>query len=286
MTAAASPAEGPAAQASGGTDSLWHGRPRWLLPPVNPRRAIHTWQFNVTIYKRIWASTILSNLLDPVIYLLALGFGLGAFLTEIEGMTYVAFIAPGLIASSAMMAAMFEVAWNAYIRIHVDHTIDAIIATPSTVEEAVAGELLWAATRATIYASVMVGVLVAFPQVPVTPWAILAIPAAFLGGLAFAVLGLTYTASVKHIDQLTFLFTLFVTPMFLFSGIFFPISGLPVWVQWIAEALPLTHLVDLCRGFVYGQLHAGLWWDVLYLAAIPMLLYGVPMRLVRRHLVK
>lgn len=251
---------------------------------ISPKLAWRVFQREVTLYRRVWPSTILSNLFDPAIYLLAMGFGLGSYLSQsFEGVTYVEFVAPGLVASSIMMAATYEVAWNAYVRIHVEKAYEAMMTTPATLEDVVAGELLWATARAVLYASVMLLVLAVLGLVR-SPWA-LAIPLlAALGGFVFAVMGLAYTSLVKHIDQLTFYFTLFVTPMFLFSGIFFPLDRLPAAVQIVAWLSPLYHLVAAARMLVLGNLGLAILAHVGILGAIALALFPLPSRVLRRKL--
>lgn len=252
---------------------------------VSPRQAWAVWRRETVMYKKVWPSTILSGLFDPVVYLLAMGFGLGLYVGEVGGVPYRQFIAPGLIASATVYAATFEVAWNSYIRIHTDKSYEAMLATPTTLADVVAGELAWAMTRAVVYATIILAVVFAFGLVE-SPWALLAPVAAAAGGLLVAILGLSYTALVKHVDQLTFWFTLFMTPQYLFSGIFFPLDGLPRWVGIAAQFLPLHHLVEVCRALVLGTVtwataaHAG----VLVVACV--VLFPLPALLVRRHLVK
>src|SRR3972149_3475639 len=127
----------------------------------SPRQAFRVWQREVSVYKYVYKSTIVSNLMDPLVYLVALGFGLGAFVSRIQGMPYIQFIAPGLISSSIMSAATFETTINTFVRIHFDRVYEAMMATPVTVEDIVVGEIMWAMTRSIIYATVMLGVVTA-----------------------------------------------------------------------------------------------------------------------------
>jgi lipooligosaccharide transport system permease protein len=184
-----------------------------------------------------------------------------------------------------MMAATFEVSWNSYMRIHTERVYAAMLSTPANAEDIVAGELLWAATRAAIYAVVMLLVMLAFGLIR-SPLALLAPPVAALGGLLFAVLGLSYTALVKHMDQLVFWFTLFITPMFLLSGVFFPLERLPGWVQGIAWFLPLHHVVEIVRALVLGTPGWGTLGHLAWLGAVLGLAFPLPTALLRRKLVR
>lgn len=251
---------------------------------LNAPLAFRVWQRELTLYKRIWPSTILSTLFDPILYLLAMGFGVGAYITsDVEGVTYLQFIAPGMVASSIMYATAYEAAWNSYVRIFHERSYEAMMTTPAQLEDVIAGEIAWGATRAVIYSVVMLGVLAAFGLVR-SPFALLIPLVAVLGGAMFMVLGLTYTVSVKHMDQLTFLFTLGVTPMFLFSGVFFPLAGLPAWVQAVAWASPLYHLVEIVRDLALGAVGAGMLAHVGYIVGLTLLVWGLPAMRLRRKL--
>lgn len=251
---------------------------------MDPLLAFRVWQRELTLYRRIWPSTILSTLFDPILYLLAMGFGVGAYITqEVEGVSYLQFIAPGLVASSVMYAAAYEAAWNSYVRIFHERSYEAMMTTPANLEDVVAGEVAWGATRSLIYSIVMLGVLAAFGLVR-SPWALLIPLVAFLGGAMFMVLGLAYTVRLKHMDQITFLFTLGVTPMFLFSGVFFPLAGLPAWVQTVAWFSPLYHLVETVRALALGSIGLTIAVHLAWMAGVSLLCWGLPAAVLRRRL--
>lgn len=251
---------------------------------LHPKLAFRVWQREVTLYKRIWPSTLLSTLFDPILYLLAMGFGLGAYIsTEVGGVSYVQFIAPGLVAASIMTAAAYEAAWNSYVRIYHERSYEAMMATPAELEDVVAGEVAWGATRSFIYSIVMLGVLAAFGLLP-SWWSLLIPLVAILGGVMIMLLGLAYTVGVKHMDQLTFLFTLGITPMFLFSGVFFPLEGLPVLVQRIAWLSPLYHIVEIVRPLALGTVSFGLLGHVAWILGVSLLFWGLPVMVLRRKL--
>ncbi|MFA5860897.1 MAG: ABC transporter permease [Candidatus Thermoplasmatota archaeon] len=251
---------------------------------VRPKLAFRVWQREVTLYKRIWPSTILSSLLDPIMYLLALGFGLGAYVSQgIGGHSYLEFIAPGLIASSVMYAAAFEGAWNSYVRMFVERSYESMMATPAELEDVLAGEFAWGATRAFLYSIVMLLVLRAFGLVH-SWYALLIPPIAVLAGFMFMAIGLSYTVRCRHMDQLTFFFTLGVTPMFLFSAIFFPLSGLPVPVQVVAWFSPLYHLVEVTRGLALGEAGFALFGHFAWMLVVTVLVWGLPALALRKRL--
>jgi len=249
------------------------------------RQAFRVWQREVSVYKYVYKSTIISNLFDPLIYLLALGFGLGAYVAQIAGLSYIQFIAPGLIASSIMNAASFETTYNTFVRIHFDRVYEAMMATPVTVEDIVVGEMFWAMTRSTIYASVMLIVVAALGLVK--SWFAIFVPLmGAIGGLMFAIIGLTYTSFLKSIDQMNFYFTLFITPLFLFSGVFYPLDALPSIVKQIAFFSPLYHLVSIIRPLVLGTVGMDVLPHVIWIALFILVLVVVPVNLLSRKLVK
>ena len=251
----------------------------------SPKQAFRVWQREVSVYKYVYKSTIVSNLMDPLIYLVALGFGLGAYVSRIQGLSYIQFIAPGLIASSVMNAASFETTINTFVRIHFDHVYEAMMATPVTVEDIVVGEIMWAMTRSTIYSIVMLGVVAALGLTH--SWYAVFVPLiGAMGGMMFAVLGLTYTSFLKSIDQSNFYFTLFITPLFLFSGVFYPIDALPEIVKTIAFLSPLYHLVEIIRPLVIGNIGYGIIVHLAWVIVFILIFTPVPVNLLRKKLVK
>ena len=251
----------------------------------SPKQAFRVWQREVSVYKYVYKSTIVSNLMDPLVYLVALGFGLGAFVSRIQGMPYIQFIAPGLISSSIMSAATFETTINTFVRIHFDRVYEAMMATPVTVEDIVVGEIMWAMTRSTIYATVMLGVVTALGLTH--SWYAIFVPLlGALGGMMFAILGLTYTSLLKSIDQVNFYFTLFITPLFLFSGVFYPIDALPAIVKTIAFLSPLYHLVEIIRPLVIGKIGFGVVGHLVWIIVFILIFAAVPVNLLRKQLVK
>ena len=251
----------------------------------SPKQAFRVWQREVSVYKYVYKSTIISNLMDPLIYLMALGFGLGAYVNRMQGLPYIQFIAPGLISSSIMTAATFETTINTFVRIHFDRIYEAMMATPVTVEDIAVGEMMWAMTRSTIYATVMLGVVTALGLT--RSWYAIFVPfMGALGGLMFATLGLTYTSFLKSIDQVNFYMTLFITPLFLFSGVFYPIDALPQVVKTIAFISPLYHLVEVVRPLILGTVEYGILLHLGWILAFVFIFTVLPVNLLRRKLVK
>lgn len=246
--------------------------------------ALRFWQRNLLIFRKVFPYTVPENFLEPVLYLLALGLGLGAYLREIQGLPYVSFVATGLAASAAMFAATYECTYNAYVQFAYNRSYDAILTTPLSAEDVAVGEVLWGATRSVLYGSAFLAVVALFGVVQ-SPWAF-ALPAVFFaGGLVFSAMAMAFTAVTPSIDLFTYYFSLWVTPMFMFSGVFFPLEGLPGWVQVAAWFTPLYHLVRATRGFAFG-VPLSAWGDLVWLGAAAILLLPVPAVLLRRRLVQ
>ena len=185
----------------------------------SPRGAFRVWQRNLTIFKKYWKSIMFPNFVEPLLYLGALGLGLGAFIQQgrINGQEYVAFIAPGLLASNAMFAASFESTFDTFVKLRFDRVYDAIITTPVNAEDVVAGEYLWAGTRSALYGTAFLLVLVALGLVG-SVWAVLIPPALLVIGIMFSVMGTLFTSLIYQIDYFSYYFTLVITPLFLVSG--------------------------------------------------------------------
>ena len=251
---------------------------------VSPRHAVAVWRRNLALYKRTWKFNLLPNFFEPLLYLVSIGIGVGAYISEMGGTSYVMFLAPGLVAVAAMNGASFEVTYNAFVRLNFEKTYDAMLTTPVQPSDVLAGEVLWAMTRATIYGGCFFLVIAAMGLAPL-PSALLAIPLIPLTGLLFASLGIAFSLRIPSIDLFSFYFTMFLTPLFLFSDIFFPLkerlSG--VWL-WVAEVLPLLHPVRLVRATWSGEASAILLFDLAYILGVSGLLLAIASRVVQRRL--
>jgi len=226
---------------------------RFAIPRLS-YRVWMVWRRNFDVFTKTIAVNFIPSLLEPILYLLAFGFGLGGFIPSIRGQSYISFIAPALVAISIMNGSFFECTFASFVRMYFQKTFDAIVATPVSVEEVVAGELLWGATRATINTTIVLAVVAAFGLIS-TPLFLLVIPFAFFGGLMFASIAMCFTSVAPNIDFFNFPSFLFLTPMFFLCGTFFPLTSLPVAAQGTAMAvLPLTHVVNIVRGLVSGRL--------------------------------
>jgi len=205
------------------------------------------WYRNFLVWRKLAIASLLGNFGDPFLYLLGLGYGLGMFIGDMGGIPYMAFLASGILCSSAMNTATFEGLYSAFTRMNQQGTWEGMLATPVRIQEVVAGELVWAATKSLISgtAILIVAGLLGGIQAWETAW--LVVPVIFLIGLAFAGPALVICAISPSYDFFLYYFTLAVTPMFLFCGVFYPIDTLPKFAQLLAQALPLTHAVALVR---------------------------------------
>jgi lipooligosaccharide transport system permease protein len=248
------------------------------------KRALSVWQRHLKVYTKLYKSSIVLNFVEPVLYLAAMGLGLGAYVKEINGIPYVNYIAPGIIASSSMFAATYECSYGTFVRMTFQKTFDAILATPVNVDDLVAGELIWGASKSVLYGTIIIIVISALGLVE-SPVILLVVPMLFVSGLIFGEIAMMFAAVVPGIDSFNYFFTLFMTPLFLFSGIFFPLETLPPLVVKIAFFTPLYHLVNICRSFSSGVPSHALW-DVVWLVVVAAVLAPYPFRLMRKRLIK
>ena len=253
------------------------------------KRFIRVWERNLTVYRKNWKVSFVPPLLEPLFYLLAFGVGLSALVGNVpyEGrqITYIQFIAPALISVSIMYNSFFETTYSSYVRMYYQKTFDAMMSTPLSLEEIITGEIIWGATKSVIAAAIMMAVISMFGLISF-PLGLSIIPLAFLGGIAFGSVGMLFTGMVANIDQFNLPIFLLVTPMFLFSGTFFPIETLPAWAQHVAAALPLTHLVDMVRSLSYGEMSSRLLGDLAYLAVFSFVFFIWALRKMRARLIK
>jgi len=247
------------------------------------KRAFRVWQRHWTVYTKLYKTSFALNFAEPALYLVAMGLGLGSLVKDIHGQPYINYIAPGIIASSSVFAAVYECTYGTYIRMTFQKTFDAILATPVNLSDLVAGELIWGATKSVIFGITIMIVVALFGLVD-SALIVLAIPLIFLGGLIFAELSLIFCAIVPGIDSFSYFYTLFMTPLFLFSGIFFPLDTMPKLVADLAWFTPLYHLVNVCRAFSTGSPgSAGT--SVAWIVVATALLAPLPFRLMRRRVI-
>lgn len=259
-------------------------------PPSLSWRLLRVWRRDWRVTRRSWLIGFLTPLLEPVLYIASLGFGFRLLIPEIqyEGqtLTYVVFMAPAIIATNIMYTAFMENSFSSFVRMYYQKTYDAIMATPLSVDEIIAGEIVWGATKSLMTATIMTTVLSGFGLVHY-PTGLGILPLAFFGGLLFGCIGMIFTGIVKSIEMFNLPIFLFITPMYLFSGTFFPLENLPDWARVVAWLLPLSHLVNLARDLCLGTITAGqIAVSGGYLVVSTALLFPMALWIMRRRLIK
>lgn len=247
-------------------------------------------EFFFAQYRKVWRGTAITSIVTPVVYLLALGIGLGSFVGDITvgGTTYsyVAFVAPGLLAATAMQVGAIESSWPVLSAIKWSRQYHAMLATPLRVGDVLAGHQAWVALR--VFTTVTIYfVVIALPFSAVESWwGILAIPVAVLVGTSFSASIAAWGARTELDTSFVAIFRFVVLPMFLFSGTFFPISRLPAVLQGVALLTPLWHGVNVCRQLTLGQIDAGSVASVVFLVAWTVAALTVAHITYRRRLVR
>ncbi|WP_236640436.1 ABC transporter permease [Tepidimonas charontis] len=263
----------------------WWGAPRLSL------RFAAVWLRNLLVWRKLAVPSLVGNIAEPLIWLVAFGYGMGALVGTVtvalpqggtEAVPYLVFLASGSICMSAMNAATFEALYSAFSRMHVQKTWDGILNAPVTLDDIVLAEMLWAAFKALFTAAAILGVMLALgishsPKLALA-WAVLG-----LTGITFASLALIFNALAKGYDFFTYYFTLFLTPMMFLSGVFFPREQLPTWVQAVSDILPLTHAVQLVRPLFLDRWPANAALHLAILAAYAAGAFWVALALTRRR---
>ncbi len=253
--------------------------------------ALRVTQRNLWVYRRTWRGSVFGSFLNPLLYLGALGVGLGAFIgaqdtSALGGVGYLEFLGPGLLAAACMQTASFEATFPIMGKISWRHNYEAMLAAPLSVRDLVLGELSWISVRMTTMALSFMVVLVLF-GIPTSPLAVLAIPAAVLTGLAFFAAIMAFTATQKNDSGFAAMFRFVINPLFLFSGTFFPVDRLPDAIEFVAALTPLYHGVGLIRGLVLQTPELANWpIHLAYLVAFTVAASWLAYRLLHRRLVK
>jgi lipooligosaccharide transport system permease protein len=250
------PAEAIEARGGGTTPGI--RRPVALSAPSQVRAMV----YYLRAYRRTWRASIMSTFINPTLYLLAMGVGLGSFVDKgvntasLGSITYLQFVAPALAATAAATTATNESLYPIMGAFKWQKTYYAMLSTPLGVGDVLASQLLWIATRIAMAVAAYLVVMAAFGTT-LSPWAIAVLPVGILTGMAFSAPLVAYAITQDSENSFALVFRLGLVPLFLFSGVFFPISQLPAAVRWIAYVTPLWHGVALCRDLSLGQVKAG-----------------------------
>jgi len=248
-------------------------------------RIYYVWKRNLVSYKRFAIPTFIASMGEPLLYLVAMGIGLGSYMGLINGMPYLNFLAPGLLVSTAMFAATYECTFGAYVRMTVEKVYNALIVTPLSVEEVVAGEILWGMTRSMFSGFIMLIVLLLFG---IAHWSsFLLMPLVWMAvGFFFSSLAIIITSFAPNFDFFTYYLELFITPMFFFSGVFFPLDKMPAVVKVISHFLPLTYAVDISRAFIRGPLDWNILRDFVILLVSASIFFILALHQMKKRLIK
>jgi lipooligosaccharide transport system permease protein len=232
-------------------------------PWNRPRLSMRWWpvfQRNLLVWKKLAVPSLVGNIAEPLMWLVAFGYGMGALVGQVQLATpqgtvavpYILFLASGSICMSAMNAATFEALYSAFSRMHVQKTWDGILNAPVRLDDVVLAEMLWAAFKALFTVVAILGVMLAL-GISHSPRLLLVLPVLLLTGITFSCIALVFNALAKGYDFFTYYFTLFLTPMMFLSGVFFPRDQLPPLVRTVSDWLPLTNAVELVRPLFLGQ---------------------------------
>jgi lipooligosaccharide transport system permease protein len=240
---------------------------------VGSRRAFRVVERNARTYVRMWPA-FLSGFLEPVFYLFSIGIGVGALVGDLPGpggrpVAYDVFVAPAMLATSAMNGTVFDTTFNFFFKFKYAKTFDGMLATPLGVRDIVRGEVTWALLRALMYATVFLATMWAMDLIP-SAWAVLALPAALLIGFGFAGAGMGLTTFMRSFVDFDYV-QLAIVPLFLFSATFFPLSEYPTALGWVVRCSPLYQGVALERALVLGHVSPVLLLHAAYLAAMGLI---------------
>jgi lipooligosaccharide transport system permease protein len=247
-------------------------------------RLYSVWYRHMLVYTRNLVSNGLPPFLEPLIFLAGVGLGLGKYIVSMDGIPYLQYLASGLLVTSSMYTASFECTFGTFIRLEYDHAYEGMLSAPITADDLILGEILWAGTKGFFFSFAVLVIVTAFGVI--SPGLSLLAPfVGFLTGLLFATISLWVTSFVKNINHFNFYMTGFLSPMFFFSGVVFPISSLPKALQPFAEIMPLTHVVRLIRAFCHSEFYLSLWWDLSYVIVVTVVFGYFAVRRLKKRLI-
>jgi lipooligosaccharide transport system permease protein len=256
-------------------------------PPYPPLhlRLYSVWYRHMRVYTKNLLSNGFPPFLEPLIFLAGVGLGLGKYINEpMGGVRYIEFLGTGLLVTTAMFTSAFECSFGTFIRLEFEKVYDGMLAAPMTVNNLIVGEIIWAGTKGFFFSFAVLCILLTFRIIEL-PYCLLAPFVGFLTGVMFAVISLLVTSFVKTINHFNFYLTGFISPMFFFSGVVFPIKNLPAFIRPAAELVPLTHSVRLIRGICTNNYEPILLLDLLYITAFIILIGSLAIRRLRKRLV-
>lgn len=254
-----------------------------FAPPSLSLRFVPVYLRNLLVWRKLALASALGNIADPLITLVAFGYGLGRLLPQVDGVEYIVFLAAGSVCMSTAMAASFESLYSAFSRMQVQQTWQSILNAPIDLDDIVLAEWLWAASKS-LFSGVAIVLVMLVLDISRSPTLIGLIPVVGVTGLVFAGLGLCFNALARGYDSFTYYFTLVLSPMVFLSGVYYPMSALPEWLAAFSYWLPLAAAVDLARPLVLGQWPVDLWPRLVLLGAYAAGSFVIALALTRRRL--
>jgi lipooligosaccharide transport system permease protein len=254
-----------------------------FTPPQLSLRFFPIWRRHFLVWRKVATTSIIGHIADPMIYLLGLGYGLGSLLPQMGGTSYMVFLAAGTVCYSTMNSASFEALYSGFSRMHEQRTWEAIMNTPVTLDDIVVAEILWAASKSLMSGATVV-LVIWLLGLSHSMLSLGLLPLALLVGLCFASIGMIMTALAPAYDFFMYYFTLVVTPMMLLCGVFFPVAQLPPFWQGVAQALPLTHAVNIARPLIIGNIPEGLMLHIAVLLGYTLCGFYMSLVLFRKRL--
>lgn len=248
-------------------------------------RLFAVWYRHFRVYTKNIFSNGLPPFLEPLLFLAGVGLGLSAYITQsMEGLSYIEFLGTGLLVTAAMFTSAFECSFGTFIRLTFDKVYDGMLASPLTVNDLIIGEIIWAGTKGLFFSFAVLCILLVFGVIH-SPFSLLSPLVGFLTGMMFATISLLVTSFVRQINQLNFYFTGFISPIFFFSGVVFPTSNLPYYIQPLVELVPLTHSVRLVRAVCTNQYQLVHVWDLVYIAVFILVIGFFAVKRLRKRMV-
>jgi lipooligosaccharide transport system permease protein len=242
------------------------------------------WFRDAYVFIKLWKTNLFPPLIEPYLYLLALGLGVGFYVTEMEGVDYLTFVAPGIIVTTSIMQATFECTYGSYFRMAYQSTFDAIISTPVNPQEVSLAEICWGASRAVLNAAALMISLAIFGRLDLL-WAPVILALQFLIGMQFGALSLWITSKVHQTEYFNFFLSGVIFPAQMLTGAFFPLSRIPEILQPIAWAVPLTSAIDLTRGIMLDRLGWHSLLELAYVSVTTLFFVEAALRSMRRRLI-
>ncbi len=255
-----------------------------IHPPALAWRLHSVWYRHMRVYTRNLVSNGLPPFLEPVIFLVGIGLGLGRYIAAMDSIPYLVFLATALPVTSAMFTSSYECTFGTFVRLEFQKAYDGMVAAPVTVNDLFVGEILWAGSKGLFFSACVVLVMSLFGAIPM-PMGVLAVPIGFLTGTMFGAISLLVASFVRNINHFNFYFTGFLSPMFFFSGTIFPLSSLPRALRPVAEILPLTHAVRLARSLALSHFSPMLAADFAFLVLTTLVAGAFAVRRLRRRIV-